>query len=205
MKVLDVTEFYSQRGGGVRSHLTVKSHFSCQVGHDQLVVAPGGVTREEPYAAFSVSQSKSGSGSQGSARVLHVGGPALPYDPTYHLLWRLDTVRRAIEEEHPDVLEIHSPYLAAMGALSVPRSSFGIRTFVWHADFIDTYLRGGMERRLPEKVVDAMVEPLWAWVRTIARGCDATFAAAKWQAEKLNAHGVERVVHLPFGVEKEIF
>jgi alpha-1,6-mannosyltransferase len=103
------------------------------------------------------------------------------------------------------VLEIHSPYLAAVAALSVPRTSFGIRTFVWHADFIDTYLRGGMERRLPVKVVDAMVEPLWAWVRSIARACDATFAASKWQAEKLRAHGVERVTHLPFGVEKEIF
>ena len=92
-----------------------------------------------------------------------------------------------------------------MAALSVPRTSFGIRTFVWHSDFIDTHLRGGMERRLPVKVVDAMVEPLWAWVRAIARSCDATFAASKWQAQKLRAHGVERVTHLPFGVEKEIF
>src|SRR5262249_7172575 len=48
-------------------------------------------------------------------------------------------------------------------------------------------------------------EPLWAWVRTIARGCDATFAASQWQAEKLSSHGVERVCHLPFGVDKENF
>ena len=41
MKVLDVTEFYSERGGGVRSHLTLKSHVLCQLGHEHVVVAPG--------------------------------------------------------------------------------------------------------------------------------------------------------------------
>src|SRR6185436_12498401 len=35
--------------------------------------------------------------------------------------------------------------------------------------------------------------------------CDATFVAAKWQAEKLRAHGVPRVVHVPFGIERSEF
>src|SRR5678809_1462989 len=41
VKILDVTEFYSERGGGVRSHLSLKGHVLCQWGHDHLVVAPG--------------------------------------------------------------------------------------------------------------------------------------------------------------------
>ncbi len=83
--------------------------------------------------------------------------------------------------------------------------AFGIRTFVWHADFIDTYLRAALEKRLGIWGTDKTVEPLWAWVRTIARGCAATFAATRWQAEKLERHGVERVRCVPFGVEKAIF
>ena len=103
------------------------------------------------------------------------------------------------------MLEIHSPYVAAAAALSVPRSAFGIRTFVWHADFIDTTL-GIAERRWPfVRPFARVLEPAWAWVRTIARACDATFAASRWQTEKLRAHGVARVELLPFGVEKEIF
>ncbi len=155
--------------------------------------------------------------------ILHVGGPPLPYDPTYHLLWRLARVRRLVRAIRPDVLELHSPYLAAAAGLSVARPragrearerAFGIRTFVWHADFIDTYLRGGLERSVARmlgplpgagRLVDGTVEPLWAWVRTIARGCDATFAASRFQVDKLVAHGVERVEYLPFGVEKEVF
>lgn len=110
-----------------------------------------------------------------------------------------------ILQEKPDVLEIHSPYVAAFASLSMSPKAFGIRTFVWHADFIDTYLRGALEKRLGIWGTDKTVEPLWAWVRTIARGCAATFAATRWQAEKLENHGVERVRCVPFGVEKEIF
>jgi alpha-1,6-mannosyltransferase len=46
---------------------------------------------------------------------------------------------------------------------------------------------------------------LWKVVRSIAKRCDATLVAAKWQKEKLEAHGVPRVVHRPFGIEKKTF
>ncbi|WP_394828901.1 glycosyltransferase [Pendulispora albinea] len=197
MKVVDVTEFYSKRGGGVRSHLTAKGHISCQLGHDHWVVAPGEKTTLQVAGEAHTST--------GQSRVLHVGGPALPYDPTYHLLWRVDAVHRLVRQERPDVVEIHSPYVAAASCLSLPRKNFGIRTFVWHADFIDTYLRGPLTRRLSTQTVDLVVEPLWAWIRRIADACDATFAASRWQAEKLVAHGVRRVSYLPFGVDKGVF
>lgn len=155
----------------------------------------------------------------GRSSILHVGGPSLPYDPTYHLLWRVGRVRKLVRRIRPDVLEIHSPYVAAAAGLSLrrDRGDFGIRTFVWHADFIDTYLRGGLERGLTtalgvlglgaqaSRAADGVVEPLWAWVRTIAAGCDATFAASRFQTEKLLAHGVPRVEHIGFGVETDVF
>ncbi len=136
---------------------------------------------------------------------MRVGGPALPYDPTYHLLWRLDKIRALFTQTRPDVLEINSPYLAAVAALSAPRTSYGVRTFNWHADFIDTYLRVMLERRVASRTADVALEPFWAMVRGIAGACDATFVAGKWQVDKLRSHGVARVVHMPFGVEKSVF
>lgn len=190
MKVLDVTEFYSERGGGVRSHLTLKGHFSGQLGHEQVVLAPG--------------PTDSDSGMTSEGKILRISGPSLPYDPTYHLLWRIDKIRARIAAERPDVLEIHSPYVAAMGALAASRSSFGIRTFFWHSDFIDTY-RAVLARRVPAAAADPVLAPLWAWVRRIGRACSATIAASRGQAEKLRSHGVSNVVLLPFGVDKDIF
>jgi alpha-1,6-mannosyltransferase len=196
VKILDVTEFYSQRGGGVRSHLTLKGHVLCQSGHEVVVVAPGPVDEESAPAVSECND---------RCKVIRIKGRALPYDPTYHLLWRVDKVRAIIRRERPDVLEIDSPYVAAAAALSAPRAWFGARTFMWHADFIDTYLRVMIERHAPSRLADAALEPLWAMVRTIGRGCDATIAGAKWQVDKLRSHGVSRVVRVPFGVDKTIF
>lgn len=211
MKIVDVTEFYSERGGGVRSHLTTKSHVLCQLGHDHVVVAPG--PRDEEAETYDET-SRSARGEGGRARVVRIGGPSLPYDPTYHLLGRVDKIRAFVMRERPDVLEVHSPYLAMAGALAVPRASVGIRTFWWHADFIDTYLRVMVEARAERagvsharatRVADVALAPIWAAVRGLLSTCEATFSASQWQAEKLRAHGVPRVVFAPFGVEKHTF
>jgi alpha-1,6-mannosyltransferase len=120
-------------------------------------------------------------------------------------------IRDIVARERPDVLEIHSPYMAAVGALRAERSTFGIRTFQWHSDFIDTY-GGVLEDKLsllPSPVVRSATSlvraPLWSLVRSIARRCDATLVASAWQVEKLSAHGVSNVVRRPFGIEHDVF
>ncbi len=209
MKALNVTEFYSERGGGVRSHLTHKSHVSCQLGHEHVVVAPGPRDREELVVDARTARPHTGAKAKREAapRVIRIGGPSFPYDPTYHLLWRLDKVRSIVRRERPDVLEIDSPYAAGLSCASLSRRHFGVRTLVWHADFIDTYLRVMLERRTRwrEATVDRVLAPLWAMVRVLAGRCDATFVAARWVAAKLVAHGVPRVTVLPFGVERTFF
>lgn len=199
MKVLDVTEFYSERGGGVRSHLSLKSHVLCQLGHDHVVVAPGARDEDSTVA-------ENGNG-RGRARVVRVRGPASPYDPSYHLLIALGKIRSVIARERPDVLEIHSPYMAAAGALSARAGTYGVRTFQWHSDFIDTY--GGVLADkapfLPANVIRGATSPLWSLVRSIARRCSATLVASAWQVGKLAGHGVPNVVHRPFGIERSIF
>lgn len=147
--------------------------------------------------------------------MIRVGGPASPYDPTYHLLLRFDKIAGIVARERPDVLEVHSPYLAALGVMRADRAHYGVRTFQWHSDFIDTYagvLGARLARDLPmlgagswSRGVGAATRPLWGLVRSIARRCDATLVAADWQVAKLTAHGVPRVVRVPFGIEREVF
>ena len=150
--------------------------------------------------------------------MIRVGGPASPYDPTYHLLLRFDKIAAIVARERPDVLEVHSPYLAALGPLRAKRAHYGVRTFQWHSDFIDTYagvLEARLARDLPllgpagwSRVVgpgSRATRPLWSLVRGIARRCEATLVAADWQVAKLTGHGVPRVVRVPFGIEREVF
>jgi alpha-1,6-mannosyltransferase len=218
VKVLDVTEFYSERGGGVRSHMGLKSHVLCQLGHQHVVVAPG--ARDEEYEAEGRAETGGRlARSEGSARVIRVAGPASPYDPTYHLLLRFDKIAGIVARERPHVLEVHSPYLAALGVMRAKRAHYGVRTFQWHSDFIDTYagvLEAQLRRRLARdfpmlgprawsRGIAAGTRPLWGLVRSIARRCDATLVAAEWQAKKLTEHGVPRVVRVPFGIERSVF
>ncbi len=151
--------------------------------------------------------------------MIRVAGPASPYDPTYHLLLRFDKIAGIVARERPDVLEIHSPYLAALGAMRANAAHYGVRTFQWHSDFIDTYagvLEGHLSERfardLPmlgartrSRAIGVGTRPVWGLVRSIARRCDATLVAADWQAAKLAAHGVPRVVRVPFGIERQVF
>ena len=203
MKVLDVTEFYSERGGGVRSHLSLKGHVLCQLGHEHVVVAPGARDGE------SAATGDGDSACEGARppRVIRVRGPAAPYDPSYHLLLDTGKIRDVIARERPDVLEIHSPYMAAVGALRARKGTYGVRTFQWHSDFIDTY--GGVLADkapfLPSAIVRGATQPLWSLVRGIARRCAATLVASAWQVGKLTAHDVPNIVHRPFGIERSIF
>jgi alpha-1,6-mannosyltransferase len=197
VKLVDLTEFYSERGGGVRSHLDAKNQIACQLGHDSVVVAPGPRTERIAYGS-------AGAGA-GTRTVVRLAGPSTPYDSTYHLLTAPFALRRVLEEERPDVLELHSPYLASLFGVRVPRSVAPVRTFVWHADFVDTYLRPPLEKRASRTWTDRAVEPLWAWVRSIARSVDGTFVASRAQKAKLLDHGCDRVFLVPFGVDRAVF
>jgi alpha-1,6-mannosyltransferase len=179
------------------------------LGHEHIVVAPGPSDGEQSLTGAATVRREGGRESRREVapRVIRIAGPSFSYDPTYHLLWRIDKVRSIIRRELPDVLEIDSPYAAAAACATLSRRHFGIRTLVWHADFIDTYLRGRVERYVGSRgaTVERALEPLWAMVRVLAGKCDATFVAAKWVADKLTTHGVPRVTLLPFGVERSTF
>lgn len=198
LKIVDVTEFYSERGGGVRSHLTVRGHFLCQLGHDHVVIAPGPRDEDSLVCARAAPP-------EGTARVVRLAGPALPYDHTYHLLGRPDKVRRRVLRERPDVLEAHSPYLGAAAVVACGRQPPRLRTAFWHADHLGTYVEPALTQGLGARVAGLVSEPLWLAIRALLAPFDATFVAGRHQAERLRAAGIPGVVEAPFGVDVNVF
>jgi alpha-1,6-mannosyltransferase len=188
VKIIDVTEFYSERGGGVRSHLTTRGHFLCQAGHEHVVMAPGPENVESVVYASAAPV--------GRSTLLQFAGPALPYDTTYHLLGRFDKIRTRLRAESPDVIEAHSPYLATGAVVAAGRGASRVRTAFWHADHIGTYL---------EPWLGSLSRPLFWAVRALLAPFDATFVGGLAQARKLRAVGVKNVEHVPFGVDGATF
>ncbi|AUX40030.1 glycosyltransferase [Sorangium cellulosum] len=188
MKILDVAEFFSSRGGGVRSYLEELVRQGSRRGHEVVVVAPGPRDEVVPLER---------------GRIVRVAGPPMPYDPTYHALLRLGAVRAIVRRERPDVLQASAPYTAAL-AVASDRSA-PLRTFVYHSDQISTYAAPLLDRVRPRALARALEGALFAWPRALSRRFDATIAPGGFIAEQLRRHGCERVHRVTFGVRRGEF
>jgi alpha-1,6-mannosyltransferase len=188
MKIVDLCEFYSSRGGGVRSYLTRMAQAASERGHELVVVAPG--ARDEVTRAA-------------GGRVVQYAGPKMPYDPTYHAPLRIGRMRSLVERERPDVLQVSSPFLPAWvaGRIAAPR----VRAYVHHSDPIGCYLRPFAQRHLPQALERAALAPAWAWLRRVSASMDVTITAGSWLTELLAEHGCARVQTVPFGIAHEQF
>ncbi len=185
MKIIDITEFFSTRGGGVRSHLEVKGELLRRKGLTQTTLAPG------PSEII------------GNIRILP--GPSLPYDPTYHLLWRIHDIWSILRKEEPDIVEVHSPYVAALSVGWAPRDTFSRHTrkvFFWHSDFIDTYLPRKEAASLGYRVGRDLG---WNYIRKVLSWFESVIVTSPSQERKLRAQGIAHVRLVPFGVQKEVF
>ncbi|HEX3771281.1 MAG TPA: glycosyltransferase [Polyangiaceae bacterium] len=206
LKIVDVTEFYSERGGGIRSHLTSRGHFLCQLGHDHTVIAPGPRDEDaESHACVSV-EAAPGAWRQegGRERVVRIAGPTQPYDPTYHFLFRLDKIRARVRADPPDVLEAHSPYLGMLAVAACGRPA-PVQTAFWHSDHVGVYVQPHLEAHLGPKAASVLTAPLWRGVRALLAPFDAVFVAGRAQADHLRRAGVPNIVHVPFGVDGRVF
>ncbi|MET0340878.1 MAG: glycosyltransferase [Polyangiales bacterium] len=188
MKIVDLCEFYSTRGGGVRSYLTRMAGASQARGHELVVIAPGARDEERE---------------ENGARIVHYAGPKMPYDPTYHAPLRVDRMRALVLRERPDVLQVSSPFLPALVARTLGRVP--LRTYVHHSDPIGCYLRPRVERGLPRALREIALAPAWAALRSVSRGVDGTITAGTWLTEELRAHGCPHVHTVPFGIDHARF
>jgi alpha-1,6-mannosyltransferase len=99
----DVTQSWSEVGGGVRTYLLHKRrHILDATPHRHLMIIPGvrdAVTEE------------------GKAVTVTIRSPHVPRSPNYRLLLRNRAVRRALEQFRPDLVECQDAYNLPWAAL----------------------------------------------------------------------------------------
>ncbi len=193
MKILDLCEFYSERGGGVRSYLTKLSAYTKLVGHELVIVAPG--PQDETVT-------------DGGAIIERYSAPRMPYDSTYHMPLKWGRMKELVRRHSPDVLQVSSPFIPAMVAASLGDDVGApgmIRSYVYHSDPIGCYLNPWAKKHIPEYFQGAFLSPSWAWMRKVCRSHDVTVVAGNWLREDLNAHGCEKVCNVDFGIAHEDF
>ena len=82
MKIVDVAEYYSENGGGIRTYIQAKMRIADKHGHEVVVVAPGPEDgEEEKYGG----------------RIVWVKGPPVPFYDAYSIMWNMRAVHRVLD------------------------------------------------------------------------------------------------------------
>jgi alpha-1,6-mannosyltransferase len=177
--VLDITEFHGPTTGGVRTYLHEKSaYMNGRPELRQVIVIPGPV--DEVTDAPGV-------------RCYRLRGPLVPTQHPYRFMYSARSVRRIVERERPDVIEVGSPGLApwlahrAAAPLDIPLVHF------FHSNYPALFGRG--IGRIP----------VARYARALDRRFAVTIVATTAAADDLRRIGIDRVVRVPLGVNAACF
>ncbi len=188
MKIADVSEFYSERGGGVRTYVQQKLAASARLGHETVIIAPGPVDREEPRPG---------------GKIVWVKAPVLAVDPRYHIFVGMKAALAVLDRERPDVVEGSSPWRG--GWIAARWRGPAVKALFMHADPVAVYpqtLLGGL---LGRARVDALFSWFWAYLRRLNVHFDVTVVAGEWLATRFESFGLRGLRAVPMGVDRSLF
>ena len=188
MKIVDVCEFYSPTGGGVRRYINQKLEFAPRFGHDLTIIAPGTENRRETV--------KGGT-------IIWVKSPQLPFDPNYRMFWRARDVWRVLDELKPDLVEGSSPWRG--GWLTARWHSKVPKAFFMHMDPVAVYPQTFLGNLLGEERVDRMFGWFWTYLNRLNNFYDAAIVTNPAMAQRFGKFGLKNIEVAPFGVEREKF
>ena len=187
MKIIDIAEFYSDQGGGVKTYINQKLIAGSAMGHEIVVLAPG---------------KKAGEEERHGGRVIWVPGPKLPVDPRYYILWREKMVHEILDREKPDVVEGSSPWTG--GWFAARWKGDAVKTFIFHQDPVAVYPHTFLGRLMSYTRVDKLFKFYWSYLENLSKRFDATIVSGKWLADRLSKFHIKNPVAVPFGIDKSL-
>ena len=178
--------------GVANSVLRVAEHLLAQ-GHEPLVVAP--------QAAGPVAGARPGDDAGPPAdpgyRVCRVPSVPLPGYRTFRLGLGSAAIRRWLTEHRAEVVHLASPFVLGARGMVTARQLRLPTVAVYQTD-VPGYARA-------YRLGAAAEAAAWRWVRRIHNAADRTLAPSTASAERLRAHGIERVWLWGRGVDCQRF
>ena len=188
MKIVDVCEFYSPTGGGVRRYINQKLAIAHRFGHELTIIAPGAETRMEKAHGGTIAWVKS---------------PHLPFDRNYRMFWGAKAVWRVLDALAPDLVEGSSPWRG--GWLAARWKGSATKVFFMHADPVAVYPQTFLGGLLGPERVDRLFGFFWRYLNSLNSKYDAAIVTNPALAERFAGFGLENIQVAPFGVERSKF
>ena len=185
----DVTQSWSEVGGGVRTYLLHKRrHILKSTPHSHLMIVPG--ARDDIVE-------------EDRAVTVTIASPRVPGSPHYRLMLRNGAVRAALERFRPDLIECQDAY-------NLPWAAIGYRkrhpetalVAAYMTDFPTVYVERPLARFLTRPVAGVLGRICYSYCGLLYRRFDAMFALSEnGGATKLRSLGIPEVDVVPLGVE----
>lgn len=188
MKIVDVCEFYSPTGGGVRRYINQKLALAGKFGHELTIIAPGAYTRTEKAHGGTIAWIKS---------------PHLPFDRNYRMFWNHQQVWRTLDRLAPDLVEGSSPWRGGWLAARWPGKA--VKVFFMHADPVAIYPQTFLGGLLGPERVDRLFGFFWRYLNRLNSNYDAAIVTNPALKERFSGFGLENIEVAPFGVERSKF
>ena len=186
--VLDISEFFGETTGGVRTYLLEKARYvQRDAGLRQVLVVPG--------AADEILE---GSG----VRCYKLRGAPIPTQKPYRFMLATKSTSRIVAHERPDVIEVGSAWCAPW-LIRLARRHWDVpAVWFYHSNFpriIAPRLESaGWLRRSASAAA-------WRYVRRLASLVHTTIAPSDTVVKQLQHEGVRNVVRVPLGVDLQRF
>lgn len=189
----DLTQSWSEQGGGVRTYLLHKrQHILERTGDRHLLIIPG--ARDEVVE-------------EGRAITVTIASRHVPGSPNYRLLLRNGAVRDALERFRPDLIECQDAYNLPWAALAYrSRHPEAAVTAVFMTDFPTVYVDRPFARVIGRTLARQCARICYSYVGRLYRRFDRVVALGEHGgAAKLRSLGVEKVEIIGLGVDTQEF
>ncbi|MCD2325155.1 glycosyltransferase [Sphingomonas sp. IC-56] len=189
MRIVDVNEFYSPTGGGVRTYLDRKMGIMADLGHELTVIAPGLQSAVEDRP--------------GGGRIIWVKAPPLILDRNYCIFVRDEPIWELLDQIQPDIVETSSPWRPCWTVGQWKGDA--LKVFFAHGDQIGAY----PQRWLDSVATPIQVEQAFDWY---TRYCnrfleyyDAFVTNGPALAKRFRRRGMKVDASMPLGIERSWF
>ncbi|MFW6151641.1 MAG: glycosyltransferase [Verrucomicrobiota bacterium] len=190
MKACDIVQFHSDLSGGVKRYLYDKVHyFSAKEGIDHFAVIPVETNYMEEV--------------EGS-RVYGIASPRLPGSRSYRMLISRTNILNVIKNEHPDIIEVDSPYRSAwIGVEAAARHGIPVVGF-YHSDYPRAVGRT-LRRYVGRPIEKALSFSVYRYLLNLYNRMSATVVATQRFYRILEDAGIQRLVRIPLGTDVDVF
>lgn len=185
----DLTQSWSDVGGGVRTYLIHKRHHILSATpHSHLMIVPG--ARDEVIE-------------DDRAVTVTIASPRVPGSPHYRLMLRNRAVRAALEQFRPDLIECQDAYNLPWAAIAHrKRHPETALVAAYMTDFPTVYVERPLSRIVTRPLAGVLARTCYGYCGFLYRRFDAMFALSEnGGATKLRSLGIGDVDVVPLGVE----